>query len=262
MSDLEHTQEESIKYKLERLYNTNLIGRETILARQYKILYKGQIIKVHLGNISVDTLMQINKRCNNINWEDILIDYSGILAYCKESNKVYVGVDKDIARYLDKHECTDLIYRYASRTTTVPTVRGQTIKIYDAFIRKEKSIISKKDMLDLNKLINTHNESWVIKYLENLYAQEIPVEFSIMQLRKIQAQAEEHGIIFIDLVHRMKLLHMYKVSNNIELNNFMINIGVQEAKKYGVGYQETVNDNFIAYLKYLAKQEEIKGDNK
>lgn len=242
-------------------------GRK-LLQQKYKLRYKGEIIYVYLGNVDMQTIFKYKQKqkdtITNINWKDILLPFSDELSYCKESNRVYLNIDKDVSEYLDKHDCSDLIYRIASRTTTIIPLDGEIIKIYDTFIKKEKSIRLKKDTI-LNNTRSSHNNSfWVVRYLERIYVEETHIRLTYAQLQLLEIHAKKANVPFSELVYRYKL----NISKGIVTPNndnvclkYALDKCIEEARKYNLVWNDD-NANFIAYLKYLAKQDKIKGENK
>lgn len=256
-------------YKRQIMNMREVINDGSLLSRKYKIKYKEQTLYAELGNIDMDTIFNFRKcqtkdKISNIRFEDCLYEFSDELSYCKESNKVYIGIDRDVTEYLDKHDCSDLIYRIASRTTAILPLDGEIIKIYDTFIKKEKSIRNKKDVLLVNNNIQSRDTFWVLRYLEKIYIKETSIKLTYSQLVILKSHAEEANIPLSELIYRYKLNVSKGISTNEEYTICLrdaLNTCIDEAKKYGLAWNDD-NGNFIAYIKYLAKQEEIEGDNK
>lgn len=243
-----------------RIFNTVLVNRFLDLPYRYNIEHKGKIVKGELRNIDLKDILALytfNGGTEVKNTEDCLLPLSDQLTYCEDNGKIYYGIDKDIANYLSKHNIGGVIYDIVGGVLTMPTVYGETVKVYDMFIKKCKTIALKGAVLvgneDTSDELSQDNPFVALHYVESLLSGESIQEFASKreEISKIaESSAKLKDIIAEDLQYRYRYKKIMNFVDALEL-------GVQEAVKYGFKYtQQPDNSNFIVYLKYLAHNEE------
>lgn len=234
-----------------KIYNSIVVDTAYI-PKYFKIKHKGQIVKGKLGNILPSDLMVIREQHEKTkfteeDWENCLLPVSDSLVYCKASSTIYHNIDSEIKDWLIETEASDLMHRIVCSMKILPKLNGETIKIYDAFIRKEKSMNNKKLLLgDCKNTADLDDELWALRYLEVLYTSEesnTDVPFQTRNL--LRHEAETFNIVYEDLRYRVE--HGMAMLDAMELGRF-------ERKHYDLSYcKSSDNSNFIKYLKYYIK---------
>lgn len=120
--------EDKRKKIVEKVFDEICKG-DLLLPSKYNIMYKGKVVKAFLGNFGAKCLFSIRHNSNRAkftteDWENCLLPYSDKLAYCKENESIYIGIQPDIADYLDKHDSSGVIYDIVCGTRLAPFVRG------------------------------------------------------------------------------------------------------------------------------------------
>lgn len=241
-------------YIRESIYSSVIDQRDN-LPTEYNIRYNGKIVKGKLGNIDIDDLISMRERHKKSeftteDWENCLKYFSNQLVYCEENSTIYKGIDKNIIEYLNKHQCSSLIYKILINEVELPDICGETAKIYDTFIKKERDISLKKDIL-LNDSFNKDYIFVALRYVESVHTDRVTAKKYLTDDFKnlIKKSARDNYIIEQDVT--------YRVQQGLSLSE-AINIGIEESKKYGFKYKrigESNNFNFIQYFRWLANQE-------
>lgn len=236
---------------------------DLLLPYKFNLRYKGEIVQGVLGNIRVLHLFSIRhmsskETFNTEDWENCLVPYSDMFTYCRDNETIYIGIDSLIADYLDKHNLSGNIYNIVCGNSKIPNAKGETAKVYDMYIKKEKAITAKKCVLsstvDLGK-VGIDNPYWALHYIEKLLLDDkILGGLTENKEKLIKVKAKYHNIIESDLY--------YRYASGVPFEE-AIRIGIEESSKYGFGYLERPdNINFINYLYYLIKQENNNGEGK
>lgn len=236
-----------------RIYNS-IITRHAYLPKYYEIRHKGQVVKGKLGNISISRLMAIRemyekRKFTQEDWEQCLLPLSDKLFFCEMSQDIYENIDCSIGNYLVRHNCSDLMFRFASNTTLIPKLVGETVNIFDTFIKKESSINDKKHILSNEHILgDVDDDLWVLRYIEAIYTKDkAQTDIDLKDRTELNMLAESHNIVYEDLLFRVK--------TGMQVDD-AISLGEQEHKQYGIKYSNVVNNtNFIEYLRYLANKE-------
>lgn len=241
-------------YIRESIYSSVIEQRDN-LPTEYNIRYNGKIVKGKLGNIDIDDLISMRERHKKFeftteDWENCLRSFSNQLVYCEENSTIYKGIDTNIIKYLNKHQCSSLIYRILINEVELPDICGETVKIYDTFIKKEKDINLKKDIL-LDDSFKKDDIFVALRYVESVHTDRVTAKKYLNDDFKnlIKKSARSSYIIEQDVT--------YRVQQGLSLSE-AINIGVEESNKYGFKYKrigESNNFNFIQYFRWLANQE-------
>lgn len=219
---------------------------ENMEYKYFKVKHKGQIVEGKLGNISISDLIAVREKHSQTkfteeDWENSLLSISDDLTYCEESHIIYKGIDSEIRDWLIENKGSDIMHRLACSMIILPKLRGETVKIYDTFIKKEKDIYNKRFML-AESGINLDDDLWVIRYIEDLYTN---CDATSTTSKIIMQYARDYNIVYEDLSYRFG--HRMPMSNAIKL-------GEHESKQYGFKYiTDASNINFLNYLKYYIK---------
>ncbi len=120
--------------------------------RHFKIRHKGQIVEGKLGNISISDLIAIREKHSQTkfteeDWQNCLLPISDSLEYCEESHIIYQGIDNEIRDWLIETKGSDIMHRLTCNMVILPKLRGETVKIFDTFIKKKKTYIIKDSCL-------------------------------------------------------------------------------------------------------------------
>lgn len=254
-----HFSDDKRKNIIEKLF-VEICNGDLLLPYKFNIEYKDKIVQGTLGNIKALHLFSIRHMSNKEtfdteDWENCLVPYSDMFTYCRSNETIYIGIDSLIADYLDKHDLSGTIYDIVCDIKKIPNVVGETAKVYDMYIKKEKAITAKKCVLsstvDLGK-VGIDNPYWALHYIENLLLNDKMLGGLTENKEKlIKVKAKYHNIIESDLY--------YRYASGVPFEE-AIKIGIEESSKYGFGYLERPNNiNFINYLYYLIKQENNNG---
>lgn len=119
----------------------NNVAFECMKDRHFKIRHKGQIVEGKLGNIFSSDLIAIREKHSQTkfteeDWQNCLLPISDSLAYCEESHIIYQGINSEIRDWLIKTKASNLMYKLVCNMVTMPILHGETIKIYNTFIKK------------------------------------------------------------------------------------------------------------------------------
>lgn len=241
-------------YIRESIYSSVIEQRDN-LPTEYNIRYNGKIVKGKLGNIDIDDLISMRERHKKSeftteDWENCLKYFSNQFVYCEENSTIYKGIDKNIIEYLNKHQCSSLIYKILINEVELPDICGETVKVYDTFIKKERDINLKKNIL-LNDSFNKDDIFVALRYVESIHTDRVTAKKYLNDDFKnlIKKSARGSYIIEQDVT--------YRVQQGLSLSE-AINIGIEESNKYGFKYKrigESNNFNFIQYFRWLANQE-------
>lgn len=193
----------------ESIHNS-IIEQGSTLPTEYNIRYNGKIVKGKLGNIDIVDLIYMREqhkesKFNAKNWENCLINFSNQLAYCEENGEIYKGIDTNIIKYLNKHQCSSLIYRILINEVELPDICGETAKVYDTFIKKERDISLKKDIL-LDDSFNKNDIFVALRYVESVHTDRVTTKKCLTDDFKnlIKKSARGSYIIEQDVTYRVQ----------------------------------------------------------
>lgn len=160
---------EDHKDSIIEIIHNSIVHQAEDIPNEYNIMYNGKIVQGAIKNLPINDLIYFREQDKKSefaleDWKNCLLPVSNQLAYCEENGIIYYDIDKTIIKYLNKHKCSSLIYRILINEAWIPEVKGETVKIYDTFIRKERDIKIKKDML-LDDSFDKDDEFVVLKYL-------------------------------------------------------------------------------------------------
>lgn len=236
--------------KITARIRNSITAKSSCIPKYFNIKHKGQIVKGRLGNILSSELMNVREQYEQVkftqeDWENCLLPLSDRLTYCEASSTIYSNVDSEIREWLMKNGHCDLMYKLVCNMKIMPKLKGETAKIYDAFIRKGKNIEIKKDLLTGS--IDTDDDLWIIRYLEDLYTDDnILEDFDSNTYKIFKQNASDFGILHEDLRYRLR--HGMTLMEAVD-------IGRQEKEQYGFNYKTKDSSNFINYLKWYIRNE-------
>lgn len=242
----------------------------------YAMCIDGKIRKGRLtSRVAVDMMatrpiIKSDKMTDEL-WKTMLTKTNIKYTYCFDRNTFHPEIMPDVGLYMMKYNLSYNIYKIILNDTVLLDTTGESAKIFDKYIKSERSIEAKKDIfsqqMDFNeKELKSPYFAWI--YVNKLIMDDEPeytVEFNREQLDAARDLASKLDIVYTDLIHRLKIGMSQDEA---------IQIGLGESEKYGFKYIEKdirvygpsgsstmhgTNYNLMMYIKYLASIEDLGG---
>lgn len=202
-------------------------------------------------------------------WKTILTKTDNRYTYCFDKSTFHPEIMPDVGLYMMKHNLSYNIYRVVLNDVNLSETVGESAKVFDKYIKSEKSIQTKKDMFAQQMGFDERDlrsDYFAWKYVKKLIMDNEPeceIAFDKEKLDAIKKLAYENDIVYTDLLHRMKL--------GIPQDK-ALRMCLDESEKYGFKYVENdirvygpsgshtmrgTNYNLMMYIKYLASLEDL-----
>lgn len=268
---------DSIKYNAanEMINNLAEYGRSYLPEQVYAKCIDGKIRKGFLTDRLVIEMLAIRSKCpskqmNEHLWETVLAKYGDpIYTYCFDSSTFHPEIMVSVGLYLMKHKCSRNIYNIILGNARLKEIKVEQAKLFDFYVKKEKSIEAKKDIFrqQFDESINVDSKYFAFDYATKIILEKGPKQrvLSKEELNSLKIISNEQDIAYCDLV--------YRVSIGMDTSE-ALRLGKEESEKYGFKSElsnqkadsqsgsytlEGNNYNLMMYINYLASTEELEG---
>lgn len=250
-----------------------LYGRSLLPQQVYAKCVDGKIRQGGLTDRLVIEMLATRHKCrykemNTELWETVLAKYGDpIYTYCFDSKTFHSEIVTSVGLYLMKHKCSKNIYNIILDNVNLMNIKVEQARAFDFYIKKEKSIMSKKDMFrqQLGEDFKFDSNYFAWEYTNRILSEKGPKQKDLDDntQRLLRKASQEEDVAFCDLQYRVAIGMDFKDA---------LKLGKEESEKYGFkselcsriadshGYSYSINGsnyNFIMYIKYLASTEEL-----